>query len=203
VFEGEVYLLDAAGLCVISDIDDTIKISEVRDRDALLRNTFLRPYRAVEGMAEVYAEWAQRPAVSFHYVSASPWQLFRPLRDFLKDAGFPEGPMELKHFRWTDSSFFNLFASPEEYKPAVIAPLLERLPGRRFVLVGDSGEKDPEIYAALARRYPAQVVRILIRDVTGEGPNAERFGTVFVGLPPDLWRIFRDPAGVIAAIPPP
>jgi phosphatidate phosphatase APP1 len=53
VFSGEGTLLGNTGLTVISDIDDTIKITQVRDRRAALRNTFLEPFRAVPGMADV------------------------------------------------------------------------------------------------------------------------------------------------------
>jgi phosphatidate phosphatase APP1 len=54
VFSGEVHVLEPTGISVISDIDDTIKVSHVTDRKALLRNTFLKPFQPVEGMAEVY-----------------------------------------------------------------------------------------------------------------------------------------------------
>jgi len=74
VFPGRVLLIDRTGLSVISDIDDTIKISEVADRKALLRNTFLRGFEAVAGMPKLYRSWAKAGA-RFHYVSASPWQL--------------------------------------------------------------------------------------------------------------------------------
>lgn len=61
------------------------------------------------------------------------------------------------------------------------------------MLVGDSGEKDPEIYAALARKYPHSVARICIRDVTGEARAAERYRMLFKDLPPGTWTIFREP----------
>jgi phosphatidate phosphatase APP1 len=177
---------------VISDIDDTIKVSEVRSKEALLANTFLREYRAVEGMAPAYRPWAAAGAV-FHYCSASPWQLYEFLAEFLERTGYPAGTVHLKTFRVKDTSFFNLFASPEEYKRGVIEPILETFPRRRFLLVGDSGEKDPEIYATLARKYPKQVAGILIRDVTDERADAERYRKCFEGLPRERWHIFTDP----------
>src|ERR1051325_5894126 len=165
-YPGEVYLLPDNGLSVISDIDDTIKSSQVLDRDALLRNTFCRPFEAVPGMAEVYRNWAASAGAQFHYVSASPWQLYEPLAQFIRDNKFPEGTFHLKLFRLKDQTFFDLFRSPEQYKLALIEPMLERFPKRRCVLVGDSGEKDPEIYGLLTRKHPQQIVKILIRDVT-------------------------------------
>jgi len=191
-FTGEVELIDEIGINVISDIDDTLKISEVTDKKSLLRNTFLRPYAAVPGMADVLAAWGRPGGVSFHYVSASPWQLYVPLSSFFKAAGFPRGTFHLKTFRWKDESFFNLFQSPEVYKPPVIEDLLGKFPRRQFVLVGDSGEKDPEIYAALARKHPQQIVRIFIRDIGPAGSNDARFRQVFDGLPAAVWQVFRE-----------
>lgn len=193
---GEAYLLDETGLSVISDIDDTIKVSEVKDRKALLANTFLREYRAVPGMAELYAGWARKGA-AFHYVTASPWQLYEPLSAFVQKSGFPAGTFDMKLFRWKDSTFFDLFASPEEYKPTVLTPLLEGFPKRRFILVGDSGEKDPEIYGALQRKFPDRIEQIFIRDTTGEGAASDRMKKAFGGVPVDRWKVFRDPKDLL------
>jgi hypothetical protein len=201
VFAGRVSLLEDAGTMVISDIDDTIKITNVRNPGATLRNTFLEAFRPVPGMAEVYQSWARGDKADFCYVSASPWQLFLPLADFVRSNGFPAGPFYLKQFRWKDESLFNLFESPEKYKPQVIEPLLAKFPNRRFVLVGDSGERDPEIYGALARQYPKQVKRILIRDVTGESPEAERYRAAFQGIAQECWRVFREPSEIAEALP--
>src|SRR6266404_2532789 len=60
VFTGEATLLSETGLTIISDIDDTIKVTQVRDRRAALRNTFLEPFRAMPGMADVYQHWRRR-----------------------------------------------------------------------------------------------------------------------------------------------
>jgi hypothetical protein len=198
---GEVHLLAETGLSVISDIDDTIKVSQVRDRQELLRNTFCRPFKPVPGMAAVYQGWAQTNGAQFHYVSASPWQLYVPLAEFVQSQGFPAGTFHLKNFRVKDGTFLALFASPERYKPGVIEPLLERYPKRRFVLVGDSGEQDPEIYGALARRHPRQIARILIRDVTSEAADAPRYRQAFAGLPDGLWRVFKESSEITGPVP--
>jgi hypothetical protein len=190
VFWGKGRLLAGTGISVISDVDDTVKVSQVRDRRELLANTFLREFRGVPGMAEAYRKWAADGA-AFHYVSASPWQLYDPLARFLAAEGFPEGSFHLKLFRVKDSSFFDLYADPEAYKRRTIEPILKTFPGRKFVLVGDSGEKDPEVYAAIAREHPGQIVRIFIRDVTGELADAERYQNAFRGVERDRWRVFR------------
>jgi len=83
---GRIQLLDAAGLSVISDIDDTVKQSNVADRRELLKNTLLREFTAVPGMPEAFRRW-EAEGVAFHYVSASPWQLSSCLCSFLGAAG--------------------------------------------------------------------------------------------------------------------
>ncbi|MCZ6699505.1 MAG: DUF2183 domain-containing protein, partial [Planctomycetota bacterium] len=200
-FEGRVWLVPEIGITVISDIDDTIKISDAKDRKALLRNTFLKPFREVGGMADLYQAWARRKDLRFHYVSASPWQLFGPLDEFLRSAGFPAGPMSLKPFRWKDETFLDLFKSPMQYKLDVIEPIIKRFPKRQFVLLGDSGEKDPEAYGELARRYPDQVIRVFVRDVTGEASNSERYLGAFRDIPKARWKIFEDPRDIRGSLP--
>ena len=199
-FTGVALVLPANGLSVISDIDDTIKVSDVLNRDALVRRTFLQPFEPVSGMADVYRQWATH-GVQFHYVSASPWQLHLPLVEFLRTNGFVSGSWHMKPWRLKDRTFRSLFENPEIYKAETIAPLLRAFPQRRFVLVGDSGERDPEAYAKLAREFPQQVAGIFIRDVTGQGADAGRYRTNFAGLPDSLWRIFKEPAEIAPLLP--
>ncbi|MEQ2007985.1 MAG: App1 family protein [Limisphaerales bacterium] len=198
-FRGTAHLLADTGLSVISDVDDTIKVSHVRDRQALLRKTFYEPFQAVDGMATVYRAWAEE-GTSFHYVSASPWQLYEPIVEFAATNRFPAGSWHMKQFRVKDSSFLALLDSPEAYKPGVIEPMLRQFPQRRFVLVGDSGERDPEIYGALSRQFPQQVHRVFIRDVTGEDAKAARYEAAFKGVPRERWQIFREPKEIQAAV---
>jgi hypothetical protein len=192
-FHGISFCLPRRGLSVVSDIDDTIKVTQVRDKRQVMRNTFLREFQAVEGMSAVYRRWALA-GLSFHFVSASPWQLYEPLSKFIHEAGFPEASFHLKRFRLKDSSLVRLFEDPIRYKLAEIEPLLQTFPERCFVLVGDSGEKDPEVYGVLARRYPNQIRRIFIRDVTGEAADAPRYREAMDGLPHDLCQLFRQPS---------
>ena len=84
----------------------------------------------------------------------------------------------------------------------VIERILGDFPDRRFVLVGDSGEQDPEIYAALARKHPGQIVCILVRSVDGSTREDPRFGAAFEGIPGDRWRVFGA-AGELGEVLPP
>jgi phosphatidate phosphatase APP1 len=127
----------------------------------------------VPGIADVYRSWAASSGAQFHYVSATPWQLYVPLAGFIEANSFPRGTFHLKDFRWRDRTFFSLLAAPDRYKLKIIEPLLKRLPHRRFVLVGDSGQQDPEVFGELARRYPRQVRRIFIRNLMDSGRRCD------------------------------
>ncbi len=193
VSQGQIHLIGATGLSVISDIDDTVKITEVTDRDKLLENTFMKEFREVPGMAALYQAWARQGA-AFHFVSSSPWQLYPELAEFARTSGFPPATFHLKLFRVKDDSFFELFAGGEQTKPRQIAPILHAYPGRTFILVGDSGEKDPEVYGRIFRERAQQIRHIYIRNVTGESLDSPRFKAAFEGVPAERRTLFQDPA---------
>jgi hypothetical protein len=194
-FQGQVFFPASYGLSVISDIDDTIKISQVTDKTALLANTFLKPFQAAPEMALAYDRLAAAGAV-IHYVSSSPWQLYPALKDFMAEAGFPQGSVHLRKFRVKDESLFNLLKSSRETKPPVIEALLAAYPKRGFILIGDSGEVDPEIYGAVARDHPGQIRHIYIRKVTPEAADDERYRAAFADLPVSLWTLFDNPSAI-------
>lgn len=197
-FAGEVKLVAPSGLSIISDIDDTVKISNVTDRTSLLEHTFLLDFKAVPGMAQLYSKWSEQGA-SFHFVSSSPWQLYAPLSEFLDERAFPWASFGLKAVRFRDETLFDLFKKGTETKPATIEKILATYPNRRFMLIGDSGEQDPEVYAALLRKFPNQIVKAYIRNVTAETPDNARFEGVFSGIDPDCWLLFEDPGSIVVA----
>jgi len=81
----------------------------------------------------------------------------------------------------------------------VIEPLMKQFPKRQFILIGDSGERDPEIYGELARKFPAQVSHIYIRDVTGESADSARYAEAFHDVSRVKWQIFREPGEIKVA----
>jgi hypothetical protein len=181
---GCIRFLAAEGVSVISDIDDTIKVTHVPvGKKTILRNTFLKEFRAAEGMRDRYLQMVADAGPSsdccFHYVSGSPWQLFPELSRFVVEReGFPAGTFHMKNLRLNlletgALESLRTFAlggdlATLNQKVRQITNLMIHLPNRRFILVGDSGEKDPEIYRAIQRLFPKQVEKILIRDVLGE-----------------------------------
>ena len=191
-FAGEIRLVPPKGLSIVSDIDDTVKISNVTDRKQLLESTFLLDFAAAPGMASLYSRWAAEDA-SFHFVSSSPWQLYTPLHEFLDSSGFPWATFNLKAVRFRDETLFELFKKGTETKPLLIKAILDRYPGRTFILVGDSGEQDPEVYAALLHEYPEQVAEVYIRNVTQATRDDERFAKLFSGIDTNRWHLFAYP----------
>jgi phosphatidate phosphatase APP1 len=191
------HLLEPAGLSILSDIDDTVKVTHVTDRRRMWEATFYRPFAAVPGMADLYRRLTDpniNGGASLHFVSSSPWHLYQPLADFLASAGFPPATLDLKAIRLKDRTILNILQSGAETKRPVLENFLARFPKRRVILIGDSGEQDPEIYAEIARRFPAQVARIAIRNVTGARRDDARFSKLFAGVTPALWLLFDDPS---------
>jgi len=198
---GRIQLIGDHGLSVISDIDDTVKVTNVANRRELLANTFVREFRAVPGIVDIYRRWQEEPQTAFHYVSASPWQLARCLGGFLDAAGLPAGSMHLKLFRLKDSTPLGRLPSRKRSKRRTIEQIMDEFPSRRFLLVGDSGERDPEVYAAVARRRPEQVSGILVRQVEGKAPREKirsRLDRLARRLPAGTMRIFTEPEELTA-----
>lgn len=191
-FGGMVLLVPPAGRSIISDIDDTVKITHVLSTKRLLEATFMHQFQAVPGMARLYQTWGAEGAV-VHFVSSTPWHFYEPLAVFLQEAGFPPATLALKKIRLKDSSIQNIFADATKTKPPEIEAILKAYPERTFVMIGDSGEKDPEIYADFMRRYPRRIERIFIRNVSEGKRDDARFSNVFAGIEPDRWILFVDP----------
>ncbi len=191
-FHGRAHLLEPTGISVISDVDDTTKDTQVWCRRSLLVNTFLREYQSVDGMASLYSRWAEHGA-AFHYVTASPWQLYESLWQLHQNAGFPEGTFHLRTTRLPHQMLRRLFLWPAFSKYLVLSRVMRCFPQRKFVLVGDSGERDPEIYGTVARRFPNQILAIYIRMVPGRKWSDRRARRAFRQVPSDMWRCFDSP----------
>lgn len=161
----EVKVTEPAGISLISDIDDTIKRSNISGgAREIFRNTFVRELRdlSIEGVREWYTEMHDM-GVSLHYCSNSPWQLFPVLASFFKIAGLPPGSLHLKQY---SGMLQGIFEPVAERKKSTLGRLVQDFPNRKFLLVGDSGEADLEVYTELALANPGRILAIFIRDVT-------------------------------------
>jgi phosphatidate phosphatase APP1 len=162
-----------AELGVVSDMDDTVLQSEITSfvraaRLMLLENARTRLpfpgvaafYRALErGHTGVRAN-------PIFYVSNSPWNLHDVIADFLDAQQIPVGPMLLR-----DWDIGREMLGTREYKLTQIREILATYPTLPFILVGDSGQQDPEIYQTLVREFPGRILAIYIRNVS---PHPER-----------------------------
>ena len=192
IFHAESQLIPRQGLSVISDIDDTLKPSDVLNKKALIQNVFFKDYHAVEGMPAFFQQLANDGAY-FHYLSSSPWQMY-PLLKPLLDQYYPKGTLNLRNFNPSNRSFFKFFGSSEVYKISKAMHIVNRYPEHQFILIGDSGEKDPEVYARIYREFPHNIKQILIRAVEGSVLHKSRFDTVFADVPEDKWKVFSEPS---------
>jgi phosphatidate phosphatase APP1 len=146
---------------VISDLDDTVLVTGVPQGRAF--KTFLNATTlnrmTFPDIAPLYQKLTARgwPIV---YLSNSPTGLADFLRTVLAARGLPAGPLLLRPLD------LKALRSPQTHKRAALEALAADLPGQ-FLLIGDTGEKDPEIYAAFAKAHPDRVAGIALRDVAG------------------------------------
>lgn len=168
---GEVLVVsDQAEFGVISDIDDTIVHTSATDLIKMVTIAYLgneRTRRAFPGVASFYQALqrgtAQTPHNPIFYISSSAWNLYDLFEKFMYYNGIPLGPtflwdMELSLENW-------LGFSHEQHKRDQIRPILERYPNLPFILIGDSGQKDAEIYQQAMQDFPGRIQGILIRDI--------------------------------------
>jgi phosphatidate phosphatase APP1 len=160
---------------LISDIDDTILVSEVLSTTSLLKNSLAVPpeqRQPVAGMAELYVKMLkanQTPEASaVFYVSSTPRQLTDNLRRFLKLSGFPRGVLQLKEI---GSGSGDSMGEHEAYKLRRIETIFAQFPQMKFYLFGDDGERDPEIYNAVRVNHPDRIAGVWIRRIN---PNPKR-----------------------------
>ncbi|KAL4806742.1 hypothetical protein BDV18DRAFT_168363 [Aspergillus unguis] len=130
----------------------------------MCRNIFARELSdlTVEGVPEWYNSLA-KVGVDIHYVSNSPWQLYPLLDRFFKLVGLPPGSFHLKQY---SGMLQGIFEPTLERKKAALEQIMQDFPERQFILVGDSGESDLEVYTDLVMANPGRIIGIFIRDVT-------------------------------------
>lgn len=160
-----------AKIAVVSDLDDTVIRTGLDEGMVALRRTLFRDAhtrRAVPGMASLYRGLERGvatrsgnnpPAPGFFYVSTGSWSFYEMLTQFLQLRGYPRGPLFLTDWGPTDRY---VHRSGEEHKKLALTRLVEAYPKTPFVLIGDSGQKDPEIYREFATEHPGATKAIII-----------------------------------------
>jgi phosphatidate phosphatase APP1 len=154
---------------VVSDLDDTVLITgATRLRELLVRSLLhdVHERELVPGAPELYRALTEGGAPLI-YVSSSPWNLHAPLQRLLALHGMPRGPLILRDWGLGGER------GHAGHKRREIEAVLDDLPGTAFVLLGDTGQQDPGIYAQLAERRPERVAGVLLRHVGDERRAAE------------------------------
>ena len=168
---------------VVCDIDDTVWITGIRHPLRAAWRTFAgngSTRRPVAGMAALLNRVVEgAPHAPVVYLSNGPWNLAGPLTHFLERHGFPPGAVLLTDWGISPRAWFR---SGRAHKQGSLERLAGELPGVRWVLVGDDGEHDPEIYREFASGHPDRVAAIALRTVAPIGSAApqteERVGPV-------------------------
>ncbi|KAG8695137.1 hypothetical protein FRC09_009369 [Ceratobasidium sp. 395] len=217
IFEMRTYFAGPNGWTVVSDVDDTVKVSQVNNRIALLRNTFVAEPSAVPGMPELYHSLdAKLNNPAWFYLSASPWQLYPFLHEFLTTSTpntqtlFPRGQLVLRDMNRSAMPIYlsSLTMGTREYKFDRLTKIHGWMsePNRRVLLIGDSTQTDPEAYGDAARKWPGWVGAIWIRVVKGVDESKEktlnspeRFEKAFQRVDKSIWRTFQDAKELVAA----
>lgn len=170
---------------VISDFDDTVAATNVTSKLRMVKQlltTNARDMRAFPGAARLYHA-LRRKGWPIAFVSGSPVNLHTRIDRFLQLNGFPTAPLLLKRLGSGEKDD-SLFAH-ETYKIKQIHRLMTLLPRYRFVLIGDSGERDPEVYRSIVKSHPDRVVSVRIHNVTKSAAANVRFAgqTLFSSYP--------------------
>ncbi|CAF3040998.1 unnamed protein product [Rotaria sp. Silwood2] len=153
-------------------------------------------------MSNAYRSWESSHQCLVHYVSAMPSQLYYVTQTFLNKENFPGGSFHMRHLKLAGPDKINLIKSimdfvkhdgSEKHKTAVIENILTYAPiKQQFIMVGDSGELDPEIYGDIARKYSDRIKMIFIRIVQGGKNNNNRFEIAFKNVSQDKWKLFSN-----------
>ena len=169
-----------AAFGVISDIDDTVIQSRVSNfvlavRTVMLGNARTRlPFPGVAALYQALEKGGDgRRLNPFYYVSSSPWNIHDLITEFLQLQAIPEGPICLRDW---DVDFDALTSSRlKRHKGPLIREIMDATDPLPFILVGDSSQQDPEIYAEIVRGYPGRILGVYIRNVD---PNPERSASI-------------------------
>jgi phosphatidate phosphatase APP1 len=163
---------------IISDVDDTILISHsphLMKKLKLMVSKNAHTRLPFEGVAAFYRALQSGGSGKFYnpifYVSSSSWLLYDLLLDFCKVRNIPLGPFLLRNSRLDQYKFIT--SMHRGHKLEKIEQVLSTFSDMKFILLGDSGQKDPEIYKTVVQDFPNRIEKIYIRDVSGERRHKE------------------------------
>lgn len=178
--KGEILVVsDQAEFGVISDIDDTIVHTAATDVLKMIRIAYLgneRTRRPFEGVPEFYQALQQgrsgQAGNPIFYVSSSAWNMFDLFAKFMAFNDVPKGPILLRDVELELANLLDF--DHETHKREQIRPILEEYSELPFILIGDTGQKDAQIYQQIAQDYPGRIWAICLRNVTPNDADRSR-----------------------------
>ncbi|WP_019482499.1 App1 family protein [Arthrobacter sp. TB 23] len=152
---------------VVSDIDDTVMVTALPRPFLAAWNTFVldeHARAATPGMAVLLERITQEtPGAPVLYLSTGAWNVAPALTRFLSRNLYPAGPKLLTDWGPTRDRWFR---SGPEHKRSSLKRLAGEFPDIKWLLIGDNGQHDEEIYADFADHYPQNVRAVAIRQLT-------------------------------------
>lgn len=175
---GDFFVPHITQYAFISDIDDTVLISHsasifrrlktIFTKNPHTRKTFAGVIKHYQLLAGAHTE--DNILNPFFYVSSSEWNLYDDLVEFFNYQHLPKGIFLLSGLKkWYE--LLKTGKTKHEGKGVRIARIMDVFPQQKFVLLGDNSQKDPEIYAAIARRFPKNIYAIFIRNISPANKN--------------------------------
>lgn len=166
--EARIRVIDpAARFGIVSDVDDTVMVTALPRPLLAAWHTFVldeHARMAVPGMAVLYERLVNaHPGVPVVYLSTGAWNVAPALTRFLARHLYPAGPLLLTDWGPTSERWFR---SGREHKRATLVRLAQEFPNIRWLLIGDDGQHDRDIYAAFAATHPDNVAAIAIRQLS-------------------------------------
>ena len=156
---------------IISDLDDTVIDTKATHFLKKMKTIFLqnsKTRKALPGMAAflraLHHNKTEKPVNPIFYLSGSSWNIFDLLIEFFDYNEIPHGPVFLKDVGIEHGRFIK--EDTKKYKLTRIRKILDTNEKLKFILIGDSGQKDPEVYLKIINEYPDRILSVYIRDVT-------------------------------------
>lgn len=169
---------------VISDIDDTILVSYATQklmklRLMLLNNAHTRmPFEGVSAFYQALQIGTVESGFNpIFYLSNSEWNLFDLLYEFIELNRIPKGPLLLRELAFRVFRPWKMWVVNKNHKIEMLNLLFSMYPDIKFILIGDSGQKDPEVYSSIINQFPDRVLAVYIRDI-GVGENLARLQNI-------------------------
>lgn len=167
-----------ADFAVVSDVDDTVirsRSNDLLEEISIVFGKGAHDRVAIPGIPALYRALARGPDGDgenpLFYVSKSGWNLYDLLEEFLRMNDIPAGPLFLSDLRVLEAP--SQVMGKARHKWESIDLLMRAYPELSFVLVGDSGMHDPELYREVVERHPGRVLAIYVHDVSPPGRDDE------------------------------